>query len=1050
MHTGSDIRGTTKNLSNLTQKYTDTLEEKHPEIDTKPKEPTEAEKKQAERETRIKKISKQLEADTKAEAERNGRDYEPPVPASEWLIQTNKQKIDLLNQYIEEKEELLHALARVRKDTVTGHLKATERQRDITQHIMGKFDLLSRRLGDRAGRAFLTKEIVETDGKVKRAKHELETIAKDVEDLEKNDQQPDNIKKKLITESQLETIGDDMGNDSTMPSEQFVEKYSFLDNYIGVQSVDPQVKNLFDFLKSTLEAEREQLPKKQELTETQKVINFFIPEPVNDRRKVEDKDHEMNLDQERIEGSVEKAEFESNKRKLIQRKQEMIDDSTVLSLDAFKKKHSSMMFMVYGNEELQAYVMECRAYTKATEEMKAKEAQKGKKRSHEEVDGATVSKPKQPKGQDATNDEIVHVLAVKKSEIKAIEQYVEIVESELKDLDLSDLKKDKLVMDTHLETMFDPTGTGIEVCTMLRTQSKAEPMDWDHGDIPIEDLIIDDGASSIYSYEDDEQREEALSAVLSAQLEDMKNEYDLAKQQYSELSTKHTHVINELEKVRDGMSLAKWKFKKESEKQEAKYEALGRRIQFYGEGIERLGGSFQQHSIKAGVYEEIIADKNVQFEKLLSQSKELEAQINVMEFETQQYIAETEELNFQIEELEADLEQQGKNYNQLLETNRKLWKAAEESDSTVNELEREKDFLAKEEDKRLIKLNEYERKLGEYEVIMHDSQKVLDRGVLLRDQLVDQLKVSNDAISELLAEKGDGNEVIRKMFEHKNVEIHELTSKNSELVCQIEDQRTEIAELDKKSKSLDISLKCLDQMLGVMKAAMDMGTKQNEGLIQSNKGLLENNQGLEYHLERAMSKMEKEQDEKIELEEQLTIVEDCLEESGARYLNSIRVKAIESNDQAIADLGLYNEMLLEQTQELKKQVKIRGDIPEDKEGVIKNINDLKHELSVLVERMISSQIKLTQIEKQEDMEEGVDQPDGACYRGSRIVQIDNVVLHTCVDNRNENPDLDTHVHGCVGAITTLVDIAGRSGAKGMASMILEFDVPDSSNIPGVN
>ena len=39
---------------------------------------------------------------------------------------------------------------------------------------MGKFDLLSRRLGDRAGRAFLTKEIAETDGKVKRAKHELE------------------------------------------------------------------------------------------------------------------------------------------------------------------------------------------------------------------------------------------------------------------------------------------------------------------------------------------------------------------------------------------------------------------------------------------------------------------------------------------------------------------------------------------------------------------------------------------------------------------------------------------------------------------------------------------------------------------------------------------------------------------------------------------------------------------------------------------------------------------------------------------------------------
>ena len=1031
MHTGSDVRGTTKNLSDLTQKYIDTLEEKHPEIDTKPKEPTEAEKKQAERETRIK-ISKQLEADTKAEAERNGRDYEPPMPASEWLIQTNKQKIDLLNQYIEEKEELLHALAKVRKDTVTGRLTATERQRDITQHVMGKFDLLSRRLGDRAGRAFLAKEITETDGKVKRAKHELETIAKEVQDLEKNDQQPDNIKKKLITESQLETIGDDMGNDSTMPSEQFVEKYSFLDNYIGVQSVDPQVKNLFDFLKSTLEAEREQLPKKQELTETQKVINFFMPEPVNDRRKVEGKDHEMNLDQERIEDSVEKAEFESNKRKLIQRKQEMIDDSTVLSLDAFKKKHSSMMFMVYGNEELQAYVMECReAYTKATEEMKAKEAQKGKKRSHEEVDGATVSKPKQPKGQHATNDEIVHVIAVKKSEIKAIEEYVETVESELKDLDLSDVKKDKLVMDTYLETMFDPTETGIEVCTMLRTTSQAKPMDWDHGDIPIEDLVIDDQDSA--SYTQDEVAE------------DMKNEYHLAKQQYSELLTKHTHVINELEKVREGMSLAKIKFKQESEKQEAKYEALGRRIQFYGEGIERLGGSFQEHSIKAGVYEE----------KIETLEYDLDQYENVIE----QYIAETEELNNEITALEADLEQQGKNYNQLLEHNRKLWKAVEESDSTINELEREKDFLAKEEDKRLIKLNEYERKLGEYEVILNDSQRLLDKGVLLREQLVDQLKVSNDAISELLAEKGDGNEVMRKMFEHKNVEIHELTSKNSELVCQIEDQRTEIAELDKKSKSLDISLKCLDQMLGVMKAAMDMGTKQNEGLIQSNKGLLENNQGLEYHLERAMSKMEKEQDEKIELEEQLTIVEDCLEESGARYLNSIRVKAIESNDQAIADLGLYNEMLLEQTQELKKQVKIRGDIPEDKAGAVKHLNDLKHELSILAERMINTQIKISQIERQESMEDGVDDgverhtqdevDGGACYRGSRIVQIDNVVLHTCIDNRHENEEVDTQVHGMVGAITTLVDIAGRSGAKGMASMILEFDTPESSNIPGM-
>ena len=872
--------------------------------------------------------------------------------------------------------------------------------------------------------------------------------------------------KVMMTEDDLEQLSIDMAADSQLPSNEFVKKYSILDKCMGVRSIDPQVKSLFDFLKATLAAEREQLPKKQELTETQKVINFFMPEPMSAQDK-------MATEQERIETAQEKAEFESNKRKLIQKKQEMIKDSgTAISLADFKKKHSSMMFMHYGNEELQSYVMECReAYTKVIEAKEAKLAErqkladmlkqvedhhevKSKKRSYEEVDGGTVSKPKQPKGQDATNDEIVQVLAVKKSEIKAIEQYVETVESELKDLDLSDLKKDKLVMDTHLETIFDPTETGIEVCTMLRTTSQAKPMSWDHGDIPIEDLVIDDGASSIYSYEDDEQREEALSAVLSAQLEDMKNEYNLAKQQYSELSTKHTHVINELEKVRDGMSLAKWKFKKESEKQEAKYEALGRRIQFYGEGIERLGGSFQEHSIKAGVYEEIIADKNVQFEKLLSQSKELEAQINVMEFETQQYIAETEELNFQIEELEADLEQQGKNYNQLLETNRKLWKAAEESDSTVNELEREKDFLAKEEDKRLIKLNEYERKLGEYEVIMHDSQKVLDRGVLLRDQLVDQLKISNDAISELLAEKGDGNEVMRKMFEHKNVEIHELTSKNSELVCQIEDQRTDIAELDKKSKSLDISLKCLDQMLGVMKAAMDMGTKQNEGLIQSNKVLLENNQGLEYHLERAMSKMEKEQDEKIELEEQLTIVEDCLEESGARYLNSIRVKAIESNDQAIADLGSYNEMLLEQTQELKKQVKIRGDIPEDKAGAVKHLNDLKYELSILAERMVSTQIKISQIERQESMEQGeevdsVDQPDGASYRGSRIVQVDNVVLHTCIDNRHENEEVDTHVHGLVGAITTLVDIAGRSGAKGMASMILEFDTPESSNIPGV-
>ena len=833
----------------------------------------------------------------------------------------------------------------------------------------------------------------------------------------------DNIKmqqNKLLTEDRLETFADDMARDSKMPSEQFVERYSFLDNYDGVQSVDPQMKNLFAYLKSTLEAEREQLPKKQELTETQKVINFFMPEP-------------MMAEQEKIEDSVEKAEFESNKRKLIQRKQEMMDDSTELSLDAFKKKHSSMMFMRYGNKELQSYVMECReAYTKATEEMTAP---KGKKRSHEEVDGGSISKPKQKTGQTVNANEAVHILGVKKSEIGALEDYIATMRNDLKGLDLSKVKQDKLVMDTHLETIFDPTETGIEVCTMLRTTSQAEPMDWDHGDLNIEDLVIDDGASSIYSYEDDEQKEEALSA----QLEDMKSEYHLAKQQYSELLTKHTHVINELEKVREGMSLAKIKFKQESEKQEAKYEALGRRIQFYGEGIERLGGSFQTESIKAGVYEEKI-------ETLEYDLDQYEDQINVMEFETQQYIDETEELNSEITALEADLAKQGENYTDLLEHNRKLWNALEKSNDTIDELEREKDFLAKEEDKRIIKLNEYERKIEEYKDIANNTQKLLDKGVLLRDQLVDQLKISNDAISELLAEKGDGSDVMKKMFEHKNVEIHNLTSKNSELVCQLDDQRTEIGKLDKKAKSLEISLKCLDQMLGLMKGTMDLGTTQNEALIQSNKGLLENNQGLEYHLERAMSKIEKEQDEKIELEEQLTIVEDCLEESGSRYLNSIRVKAIESNDQAIADLGLYNEMLLEQTQELKKQVKIRGDIPEDKAGVVKHINDLKHELSVLVERMISSQIKLTQIEKQEDMEEGVDQPDGACYRGSRIVQIDNVVLHTCIDNRNENPDLDTHVHGCVGAITTLVDIAGRSGAKGMASMILEFDVPDS-NVP---
>ena len=831
----------------------------------------------------------------------------------------------------------------------------------------------------------------------------------------------DNIKmqqNKLLTEDRLETFADDMARDSKMPSEQFVERYSFLDNYDGVQSVDPQMKNLFAYLKSTLEAEREQLPKKQELTETQKVINFFMPD-------------QMMAEQEKIEDSVEKAEFESNKRKLIQRKQEMIDDSTVLSLDAFKKKHSSMMFMVYGNEELQAYVMECReAYTKATEEMIAP---KGKKRSHEEVDGGSISKPKQKTGQTVNANEAVHILGVKKSEIGALEDYIATMRNDLKGLDLSKVKQDKLVMDTHLETIFDPIQGGLEVCTMLRTKSQVKPMDWDHEDIPIQDLVIDDSDTESKFVEAEEISEMELeNAKLYCDLEDMKNEYDLAKQQYSELLTKHTHVINELEKVREGMSLAKIKFKQESEKQEAKYEALGRRIQFYGEGIERLGGSFQTESIKAGVYEE----------KIETLEYDLDQYENVIE----QYIAETEELNNEITALEADLAKQGENYNQLLETNDKLWNVLEKSDATINELEREKDFLAKEEDKRIIKLNEYERKLGEYEVIMHDSQKVLDRGVLLRDQLVDQLKISNDAISELLAEKGDGSDVMKKMFEHKNVEIHNLTSKNSELVCQLDDQRTEIAGLDKKAKSLEISLKCLDQMLGVMKGTMDLGTTQNEALIQSNKGLLENNQGLEYHLERAMSKMEKEQDEKIELEEQLTIVEDCLEESGSRYLNSIRVKAIESNDQAIADLGLYNEMLLEQTQELKKQVKIRGDIPEDKAGVVKHINDLKHELSVLVERMISSQIKLTQIEKQEDMEEGVDQPDGACYRGSRIVQIDNVVLHTCIDNRNENPDLDTHVHGCVGAITTLVDIAGRSGAKGMASMILEFDVPDS-NVP---
>ena len=126
MHTGSDIRGITKNLSDLTEQYIEKIEKTHPQINAKPKEPTEAEKKQAERERRIK-ISEQLEADTKAEAERNGRDYEPPVPASEWLMQTNKEKIDLLNRYIEEKEELLQALARVRKDIVTVRVTATER-----------------------------------------------------------------------------------------------------------------------------------------------------------------------------------------------------------------------------------------------------------------------------------------------------------------------------------------------------------------------------------------------------------------------------------------------------------------------------------------------------------------------------------------------------------------------------------------------------------------------------------------------------------------------------------------------------------------------------------------------------------------------------------------------------------------------------------------------------------------------------------------------------------------------------------------------------------
>ena len=111
------------------------------------------------------------------------------------------------------------------------------------------------------------------------------------------------------------------------------------------------------------------------------------------------------------------------KERQFKKKQQIIDDSAQLSLYDFEKKHSSVMFFRYGNEELQAYVMECReAYAQAIEVVKAKEVQK-------------------PKGQRANAEEAVHMLGVKQSEIRAIEEYIEQMKDDFKNVDMSKVKK---------------------------------------------------------------------------------------------------------------------------------------------------------------------------------------------------------------------------------------------------------------------------------------------------------------------------------------------------------------------------------------------------------------------------------------------------------------------------------------------------------------------------------------------------------------------------------------------------------------------------------
>ena len=1015
------------------------------------------------------------------------------------------------------------------------------------------------------------------------------------------------IQKKLLTEDQLETISEDMANDSKMPSDQFVERYSFLDNYVGVQSVDGGAKQLFDFLKSTLEAERSQLPRKQELTESRQVVRFFAsdsieiksPEPKKElldsleQAEIQSEDH-------RIQSAVEKAEFESDKRKLIEKKVKIENDySPTVSLDDYKKQHSAIQFMRFGNEELQGLVMECRdvyqtgleekqqrisyriqlseqleestratcesnglpyekplsasewllktkkdkiadlkdyiaekeglrnaltriakdiaiGCSKATEEQKAiaedvmeeyqkimkkgnergarsylteqvikadgeakrskkemedlvKECeelekeedeidtddqvvdsieldneQNNRKRSHEEIDGRSISNAEK-KAQTLNADEAIHILGVKKSEIGALETYIEGMRNDLKNIDLSEVKQDKLVMETELETFFNPIKDGVEVCTMLKTKSQAKPMEWDHGHIPMEDLVIDD-LDSRSSYENEE-------ALLSIELEEMKEQYALAKQQYSDLMTRHTNALNEVDKVREGISIVKIKYRKEREEAQNKYEALGRRIQFYAEGIERLGGSFQEESIKAGVYEEKIETMEYDLDQY-------ENEIKTLNFEVQQYIAENEELNGEIEKLEDDLEKQSENYTDLMETNKTLWGVIDDIETKLqhekamnNGIVAELDFMRKQEEKMTALLNTQEETIKEYKAMAETTEELLDKTEMLKTQVEAQLTVSNNAISELLANKGEVGEVMEKMFEHKNAEIADLQFDNNDLVSLLEENKDTIAELERKEKSLENILQAVDKMLLMQSDTILIG-------VETNKKLLKNSEEMEYDLGRAVDKLDKEQDTRIQLEERIKILEDCqrgleeqlesvedaLEESGERYFNTVRIKAIECDDQAISDLGLYNEMLLERIQELEKQVSMRGDIPEDKEGAIKHLNNLKNELSVLTEKMLNTQIKISQIEKQEDMECGLDQEDGLSYRGSRIVQVDNVVLHTCIDNRHISEELDTHLHGVVGAVTTLVDIAGKSGAKGMASMILELDVPDS-NVP---